>query len=138
MTGKIHRYLAYRSALAYTYGDNRDWNEPLSEIPPLEAKLALRYIHPSNRFWAEIDGRFVAEQNRIAESFGETETPGFSVINLLANVNISRYLGLNLGIRNLFDKNYYEHLNRRYINQPINEIIYEPGRNFTFMIKFHY
>ena len=138
LTGKIHRYLAYRSALAYTYGDNRDWNEPLSEIPPLEAKLALRYIHPSNRFWAEIDGRFVAEQNRIAESFGETETPGFSVINLLANVNISRYLGLNLGIRNLFDKNYYEHLNRRYINQPINEIIYEPGRNFTFMIKFHY
>jgi iron complex outermembrane receptor protein len=138
LNGKIYRYLTYRSAVAYTYGNNRNWNEPLAEIPPLDAKLAMRYSHPSNRFWSEISGRFVAKQDRVSRSFGETKTPGFTVINLLTHVNLSRYLDLNLGIRNLFDKNYYEHLNRRYINQPINEIIYEPGRNFIFMVKFHY
>ncbi len=136
--GKLNRFLSYRGGLAYTYGENLDWDEPLAEIPPLEVKLSMRYTHSSQQFWTEISGRLVNEQKRIAKSFGETNTPAFSVINLLASFSPFRFMDLNFSIQNLFDKNFYEHLNRKYVNQPINEIVYEPGRNFTFQVKFHY
>ncbi|MFQ5584397.1 MAG: TonB-dependent receptor domain-containing protein [Calditrichia bacterium] len=124
--------------MAYTRGQNLEWDKPLPEIPPLEAKLTFRYTYPGGLFWIEADGRFAARQERISKSFGETETPGFTVYNLLASIKPWHFLELHAGVRNIFNKTYYEHLNRRYRNQPLNSVVWEPGRTVVFLFRLSY
>jgi iron complex outermembrane receptor protein len=138
LSGRLYRSLSYRAGAGYTKAKNVDWNEPLPEIPPLQGELALRYTHRSGNYWGEVNSRLAAKQDRIAVSFGETATPGFTVFNFFAGFEPLRFLEFNLGILNIFDVRYYEHLNRRYKNMPENEILYEPGRNITFNVKLHY
>ncbi len=133
--GKLPGGWSYRGGVAYTRGQNVDLDEPLPEIPPLEGKLALRYFNVTHKFWGEIDGRFVADQNRISPTFGETATPGFSVFNLRAGIYLGKYTELSAFVNNLFDKNYYEHLSRKYKNMPDSYLLYEPGRNFVLQLK---
>jgi len=115
-----------RAQLSYALGEDDDSREPLPEMPPLEGTLAVRYDR--DRFWVELADRFVARQGRISAEFGEEETPGFSVVNLTASARIPPYLRLSGGVNNIFDKTYYEHLNRRrrIDSLPINEA----GRSF--------
>lgn len=136
--GKLYRGFSYRAGAAYTRADNLEWDQPLPEIPPLEGQAALRYTHISGRFWAEVEGRFVAEQNRVSSAFGESATPDFTVYNLLAGLRPFHFLELDLGVQNIFDKTYYEHLNRRYNNMPEPGMLYEPGRNVTLRVRLHY
>jgi iron complex outermembrane receptor protein len=138
LSGKLYRNISYRAGAGYTRAENVDWNEPLPEIPPLQGELALRYTHRSGNYWGEFNSRLAAKQDRIAASFGETDTPGFTVFNFLAGFKPLRFLEFNLGILNIFDVTYYEHLNRRYKNMPEKEVLYEPGRNITFNVKLHY
>ncbi len=133
--GKLGYGFSYQGGIAYTRGQNEDLNEPLPEIPPLEGKLTLRYFNVTHRFWGEIDSRVVADQNRISTTFGETETPGFSVFNLRTGVYLGNHLELSAFVNNLFDKNYYEHLSRKFKNMPESYLLYEPGRNFVFQLK---
>jgi len=136
--GEAGRYFTYRLGAAYTRADNLDLHEPLPEIPPLETTAALRYIHPAQILWIEINNRIVAKQNRIAESFSESTSPGFAVFDIRTALRLNRYIELNMSILNLFDKAYFEHLNRKYINMPLTGILYEPGRNFIVMLKLYY
>lgn len=136
--GNLYRGFSYRAGAGYTWAKNADWNEPLPEIPPLQGELALRYTHRSGNYWGEVNGRLAAKQDRIAASFGETATPGFTVYNFLSGFKPVRFLEFNFGVLNIFDVTYYEHLNRRYNNMPEDEILYEPGRNITFNVKLHY
>ncbi len=136
--GKIGGGFSYRGNAFYTRGENVDLNEPLPEIPPLEGNLVLRYFNVNHRFWGEIGGRFVADQNRISTTFGETKTPGFAVYNAEAGVQIGKYLQFSFNVNNIFDRNYYEHLSRKYKNMPDSYLLYEPGRNFAFNLKVKY
>jgi iron complex outermembrane receptor protein len=129
------RTLAGRGTVGYTWSKNHEWNKPLPEIPPIEAKLAIRYNHIFERFWVEAEGRFAAQQDRISNSFCETETAAFSVYNLLAGFKPFYFLDLEAGVYNIFNKTYYEHLNRRYQNQPIHSVVYEPGRNVFVILR---
>lgn len=135
LDGNITRTLIGRGTLGYTWSKNHEWNEPLPEIPPVEAKLAIRYNHIDERFWVEAEGRFAAQQNRISESFGETKTAAFSVYNLLAGYSPLHFFEIVTGIYNIFNKTYYEHLNRRYQNQITQSVVYEPGRNVFVILK---
>jgi len=136
--GHIFSSISYSGNFAYTYGKNNDWDEPLPEIPPFEFKWNLRYTSTGYPLWIEINGRIVDKQNRYSESFGETETSGFSVFNLLSGYKPFSFLEAVVSVQNIFNKNYYEHLNRRYRNMSINDILYEPGRNITAQIRIHY
>jgi iron complex outermembrane receptor protein len=136
--GQLTSYFTSYGFITYTRAQNHDWDEPLPEIPPLEGKLALRYNYHSGLFWLEADGRFASNQDRYAESFGESETPAFSVYNFFGGFRATYYLELQVGVQNILDKTYYEHLNRQYRNQPINSVVWEPGRNFIFVARLHY
>ena len=136
--GDLWKNLNYRGSLTYTRGNNEEWDEPLPEVPPLEARWALRYTDRTRRIWSEINGRLAAEQKRISESFGEAETPGFWTVDLRTNFEPWPSVELTLGVQNLFDQNYHEHLNRGYRNMPVSEILYEPGRNIFLQTKLRY
>jgi iron complex outermembrane recepter protein len=69
------------TGLAYTYGKDLYLDEPLPEIAPLDLRMAIsgQFIHSTLR--PEILFRHVIRQERVAESFGEHVTPGFSTVD---------------------------------------------------------
>jgi len=124
---KLSGAVTLSTSVAYVFGRNGVTEEPLPEMPPLEGRVRLRYDDPRGRFWGEASGRFVARQTRISEAFGERETPGFSTFGLRTGASIGSYVSVSLGIENLFDRAYYEHLNRK---QKLDmKPIMEPGQN---------
>lgn len=122
--------------MAYTRGQNISTMEALPEIAPLDLRYSLLGRHVNGKLHTAVRLRHVAAQNRISESFGERQTPRFTLIDVDASYNFNRMFSLKLGVQNLLDQNYYEHLNR-----PIgpNRIpIFAPGRNYfaMFIVKF--
>jgi iron complex outermembrane receptor protein len=98
-------------AIAYVRATNRDTGTPLPEIPPLEGRAAVR-VAVSDPVRLEIGARFVARQDRIDPSFAENATPGFSVWDLRGRWEFAPRAWLEIGVENLLDKEYNEHLTR--------------------------
>lgn len=120
----------------YTYAQNEDFNEPLPEIPPLTGLISIKY--EKEKYWAEFKGRFVAEQDRVSESFDESETPGFKVFDLMAGYSPVKNIDINFALKNMFNANYYEHLSRANQNPIETLMLYEPGRSFRVGLKFRF
>ncbi|WP_229359795.1 TonB-dependent copper receptor [Ferrimonas aestuarii] len=104
------------TTVAYTHGDNDTDKNPLGQVSPLEAKFALNY--DGNDWGMGVLWRVVAEQDRVAVGQGNIvgqdlgETAGFGVLSI--NVAYKHWddLTLSLGIDNLLDKTYAEHVSK--------------------------
>ena len=76
----------------------------------------------------------VAAQNHVSQASYEQITPGFVVAGLSFNLHFNRYLSISAGIDNIFNKAYYEHLNRNIIGSA--KSLNEPGRVFYINLMF--
>lgn len=123
----------YSLGAAYTYAQNITWDEPLSEITPFTVNTALAY--KSNKINARLNGRIVAEQDRVSTTFNESTTPGFSVFDLYITYSPWKMLDVNFAITNILDENYVEHLSRAYKGMDTQSLYYEPGRSFNIGVK---
>lgn len=101
-------------------------NDALNEIPPLETHIQISYKFLSNTLIPTLSCRYVAPQKHVSEAFYETATPDFALINADIRYNYNANLSFQAGVRNLMNKPYYEHLNRRVANTIAR--LYEPGR----------
>lgn len=124
------------STLAYAWGRNRTDSAPLPQIPPLEAKLTLSY---ENGPWsAGALWRLVAGQHRIAMNKGNVvgrdfgQSSGFGVLSLNTSYAFSKHAKLTVGIDNVLNKQYSEHLNlagNAGFGFPSHTRVNEPGRS---------
>jgi len=89
-------------------------------------------------YTADLRGRFVGRQNRVATSFGETETEGFQVFDIRMGFRPWKNVSAGTVLLNIFDVNYHEHLNRGYRNFAEPGLIYEPGRKLTSYLKYEW
>ncbi len=103
-------------------------NDPVNEIPPFEANLLLRYSLFNNKLIPRLNIRYVGAQNRVSTAFDEQATPAFTLADFGLVYNHNKFLKVTGGINNIFDKAYYEHLNRRILGSSTS--LYEPGRIF--------
>lgn len=126
--------LSQELGVAYTYAQDLEREEPLPEIAPMEFRYVLSGNYLKGRFQPELVFRHVLRQSRISEEFGETITPSFSLLDLKFAYQISSTTQLTLGANNLFDQNYYEHLNRSVSGGILP--IFEPGRNLFASVNF--
>jgi iron complex outermembrane receptor protein len=124
---KLPANLQHRLSLAYTYGKNKDTEEALPEIAPMDIRYILTGHYLNNQLRPEISFRHVLKQNRIAESFGETATPSFKLVDVSLNYQINKHLEVNAAVNNLLDETYYEHLTRSV--KGTNNAINAPGRS---------
>ena len=127
-------------SLAYTRGKNTTDNLPLAQTPPLESKTSIGY--DDGTFSAALLLRAVAGQNRIAPGQGnivgqdlKTASAGYGVVSLNAGWKISPNASLNLGVDNLFDRTYSEHISKATAYDvaaagQVGARINEPGRQF--------
>jgi len=99
----------------------------VAEIPPLKARLALRY--DKGIYFGEVETILSATQNRVDTDLNEQKTSGYGVVNIKVGGNFKGFT-LNAGIDNVFDKKYFEHLS--YLRDPFASGVKvpEPGRTF--------
>ena len=120
-------HLNLQGGISYTRGDDDTFDKPLSEIPPLKGRIALRC--ETNRYFTEIEGIFADDQHRIDPALKEEETSGWGVMNIKAGM---KYKGLSIfaGVDNVLDRLYLEHLS--YQRDPFSSGVKIPeiGRNF--------
>ncbi len=103
-------------------------NDPIPEIPALEAFFRASYELWDSRFKPSLEIRAVADQKHVSGASYEESTPGYVLMNLAIGYQACKYANLNLGVNNLFNKAYYDHLNRKMIGAQTK--YYEPGRTF--------
>ena len=103
------------ATLAYAWGENRSDGRALPQIPPLEAKLSAAYddgVWSAGALWRGRAAEALRAQQRQRGRPDFGPSAGFGVFSLNAGYAISKQVKLSLGVDNLFDKAYAEHLNR--------------------------
>lgn len=107
--------LRVETSLAYAWGRNVASGDPLPQMPPLEARFGLEYTRgawSAGGLW-----RVVAPQHRDALNQGNVvgkdfgPSAGFGVLSLHAQYNVSKAVQVSVGVDNVLDKAYTEHLN---------------------------
>ncbi|MGL3045626.1 TonB-dependent copper receptor [Acinetobacter pecorum] len=100
----------------YAWGENTSDNTPLPQISPLEARVNLRYIQDNytlGAYWRLVNG-----QNRISEREGNIvgydlkQSAGFGTLSLNGTYHVNDSMDLSVGIDNVLDRTYAEHLNK--------------------------
>lgn len=122
------------SSLAWVRGENRDDNQPLSRIAPLELTTSLDYKQSTWSMGAQ--WKLVSKQNRVCLSSDSNcggqdvrQTPGYGLVNLHAEYKPSEHWQLSMGIDNLFDKAYTLHESRDYVLDSDFIQVAEPGQS---------
>lgn len=134
-TWRPHASWRIETSLAYAWGRHADSGTPLPQIPPLEARLGLDYGRGD---WS-VGGlwRVVAPQHRYALNEGNVvgkdfgPSAGFGVVSLRAQYALGKTTKLSVGVDNLFDKSYAEHLNlagNAGFGYAANTPVMDPGR----------
>lgn len=107
--------------------------EPLPSIAPLTSRIGFR-LHepiPTPRWSIELSARIVDNQDRVATSLLESETPGFTIWDVRGYMQATNGLKLFAGIENFTDKHYREYLDFRSRGAGALQM-FQPGVNFYF------
>jgi len=120
----LNQFSIYNT-LSYVRGLNKKDDQDLPQISPLNSIVGIEYF-PLDWMSADLSAIIFAEQNKVAP--GEITTPGYTTFNFKLNfINLilgSIKAGVSIGLENIFDKEYRNHLST---NRGM--IISEPGRN---------
>lgn len=135
-TQQLFARLQHQVGIAYTYGQDLERAEALPEIAPMDLRYTLSGKYLQDKLMPELAFRYVMEQSRVSSEFGETVTPSFTLLDLKVAYAVNEKLRFNLGINNVLDENYYEHLNRS-VRGSTNPI-FAPGRNFFANISVNF
>lgn len=112
--------------------------EPLPIMPPLEARLGLRF-QPMEAFGFEFVARIVDNQDRVATSLFEAATPGFTTFDLHSRWQPTSLVAWTASVTNLTDKNYLEHFDPHVLSAGSrNTTFRQPGRSFHVGAEFTY
>lgn len=133
-TVSVAEPLRVRASGSWLWGTDETLDEPAFGVAPPSADLGVRWT-PSLELLSVtgvyVDSRITAfaEQDRVAVSRGERPTEGYTVVDLRTGIRLMRSVELELGVENVFDVSYANHLNAK--NPFSGAQIPEPGRVFT-------
>jgi len=114
----------------FTLGEINN-SDPMPLISPLKNIVAIQYENNNLSLQAECESALA--QKRINVNYGEQTTPAYAVFNVKSGYRFSfSKLAFNagLGVTNLLNKAYYEHLDWGRINRP--------GRSVELYLKMSY
>jgi iron complex outermembrane receptor protein len=128
------------AGLAWVWAENTTDDRPIAQTPPLHGNVSLSWA-PSS--WS-VGGlvRFAAEQDRVDDDpmtgsgLDAGPTPGWAVLDLNGGVEIGAGFGIQLGIANVFDRTYANHLNRASLFDPDPVRVNEPGRTYWLRLRW--
>ncbi|AYA03142.1 TonB-dependent copper receptor [Acinetobacter sp. WCHAc010034] len=100
----------------YAWGKNTDDDKALPQIAPLEARVNLRYVQDKytlGALWRVVDSqsRISVHQGNIV-GYDMKESKGFGTLALNGTYHIQSDVDLSVGVDNVLNKTYTEHLNK--------------------------
>ena len=98
----------------YTHGENRDTDDDLYNVMPLNATLTL--THKLGGWENGIELVAAAAKDDVSGVRNEIKTAGYSVTNLRTSYSWEQ-VRVDVGVDNVFDKMYYEPLGGAYVGQ---------------------
>ena len=105
---QINERLSLQANLSMVRGERRDINDNLYRIAPDNFLLALNW---SAGVWAaSLENITYASQDRISVTNRELTTGGYSLLNLNTRFYPQENLEIGLGINNMLDREYRDHL----------------------------
>lgn len=110
--GKISGRWSADGILSYVRGKRKDAPGDLYRLPPLNGSVALKYVKNINTLLFEEE--FASKQNKVAAPNNESPTAGYGVFNIRYNRKYSRAGTFSLGVENVFNNDYADHLNGLY------------------------
>ena len=94
--------------LNYVRGERRDIDDNLYRVSPPNLTLGLTWEAPS---WSlTLEGRAVARQDKVSATNSEQPTPAYAVLNAYADWTVRPGISLAVGVENLLDEVYRDHL----------------------------
>lgn len=132
---KFNHYLSTDLALAYAWGRNANNHRPLAQVPPLDGRWQIKY--EKENWFASTLWRAVAAQRRVDVGAGYVmgydlkPSHAFNVLSLSFGYKLNKKVWLTVGVDNLFNQFYVEHLTRAAVGSPdylANEQFASPGR----------
>ncbi|MGL1957317.1 MAG: TonB-dependent receptor [Colwellia sp.] len=104
----INEHLKLSTIISYVQGERRDIDDNLYRIAPLNGQVNLSY---SAEHW-QVKTSLVmsAKQDDVSATNGEQTTSGYGIVNIDAQYHVNNDLTLRLGVDNILDKNYKNHL----------------------------
>jgi iron complex outermembrane receptor protein len=120
--------------------DNRTDRRPIAQIPPLQGRVRLD--HERGRWKSSASIRYAFEQTRVDDDtttgsgLDTGTTPGYAVLDLIASHEFRTGLEFQVGIENVLDRLYADHLNRSNLFDVEQVRVNEPGRTVWVRIRF--
>lgn len=101
--------LTFRFAAAYARGEDRYTDQPVNTVDPLNAVLGAHYDNPSGHWGMSAVLTGASGQERVDDSaFPVFQPGGYGVTDLFGYINLGESTRLNLGLFNIFDRDYFE------------------------------
>lgn len=141
---EVHPTLRVRASAEYLWGrdESFDEDEPAYGVMPAQARLGARWMPLEGPFFLDGTLRAVAEQTRVATRRNEGETDGFTTVDLAAGTQLLGRVDLRVGVNNVFDTTYREHLNARAVRFDVlsaeqdRTFVPEPGRSIFVRVQY--
>lgn len=113
-------------------GERRDVDDNLYRISPDNIMLALDYL--GSQWTGSLETVSYAHQERVSETNHERETDGYTLVNLSASYRPTPDSELGIGVNNLLDEKYENHLGgyNRAMNPDIPQGARVPGLGRSF------
>jgi len=121
-----------RGNLGYVRGKRTDVSDNLYRIAPLSSYMELSYTREN--YFIAMESIAASKQDKVSVYNDEKPSSGWGILNLRGGYSLSKLFDINLGVENLFDKAYQDHLggyNRvAGSDVPLTERLYSRGRNY--------
>jgi iron complex outermembrane receptor protein len=104
----INDQIELSTIISYVQGERRDIDDNLYRIAPLNGQVNLRYS--GDDWMVKTSLVMAAKQNNVSSTNDEQKTSGYGVINIDAQYFVNNDLAIRLGVDNILDKNYQNHL----------------------------
>lgn len=119
-------------AVGEVWAANRTDDRWLPQVPPLSGRVGVALVR--DRWSASATARFADRQERVDDDpsagsgLDAGPTPGWTVLDLAAGVDVAGGVRLEAGVDNLLGRSYATHLNRASLFDPVPVRVHEPGR----------
>ena len=94
--------------LSYVRGKDKDGNDNLYRVAPLNNRLTLTW--QQDKLNVSLESVIYASQSKTASYNAEEKSSGYGLFNVYSQYQVSSDLQVNAGIENLLDKDYVDHL----------------------------
>lgn len=105
---KIAGPLRIDGVASYVRAERTDIADNLYRMAPANGRLAVSW--EESRWSISVEGQFIARQNHVSATNTEVPSAGYVLVNISGYWLIRDGVRLDLGIENLFDTYYLEHL----------------------------